>query len=100
MALHEGGMSEASIRGRIVGKLRDGFAAIEEMGFDGNSQFQQEWEEHKAQVEDFFKNHHPSEPGFQEARRALSGAWHAKCQDNFVERTLQDNEPISVKQQE
>jgi len=73
-------MSEDAIQGRVLDKLRTGFSAIEEMGFGDNAQFKEEWEEHKARVEQFFKDNHPSDPGFEEARKALSGVWHSQCQ--------------------
>jgi hypothetical protein len=43
-------MSESSIRERVVDKLRGGFANIEQMGMDGDEQFQAEWEQHKTNV--------------------------------------------------
>eukprot|EP00242_Pyramimonas_sp_CCMP2087_P016791 CAMPEP_0198211906 /NCGR_PEP_ID=MMETSP1445-20131203/25413_1 /TAXON_ID=36898 /ORGANISM="Pyramimonas sp., Strain CCMP2087" /LENGTH=111 /DNA_ID=CAMNT_0043886263 /DNA_START=86 /DNA_END=418 /DNA_ORIENTATION=+ len=68
-------MSEDAIQGRVMDKIRTGFSAIEQMGFDGNDQFKLEWEEHKSRVEQFFKDNHPSDPGFEEARKALTGVW-------------------------
>eukprot|EP00239_Pterosperma_sp_CCMP1384_P002951 CAMPEP_0197849460 /NCGR_PEP_ID=MMETSP1438-20131217/12193_1 /TAXON_ID=1461541 /ORGANISM="Pterosperma sp., Strain CCMP1384" /LENGTH=200 /DNA_ID=CAMNT_0043462161 /DNA_START=199 /DNA_END=801 /DNA_ORIENTATION=- len=66
-----GPMGEAAIRDRIAGKLQQGFSAIEQMGFNGDEEFMREWEEHTKRVMQFFRDHHPSEPGFQEARKAL-----------------------------
>eukprot|EP00238_Polyblepharides_amylifera_P015784 CAMPEP_0196579034 /NCGR_PEP_ID=MMETSP1081-20130531/16255_1 /TAXON_ID=36882 /ORGANISM="Pyramimonas amylifera, Strain CCMP720" /LENGTH=178 /DNA_ID=CAMNT_0041898467 /DNA_START=25 /DNA_END=561 /DNA_ORIENTATION=- len=80
--LTNGLMSDSAIRGRIVNKLRVGFSTIEEMGFGGDAVFQREWEEHKSKVERFFIEHHPSDADFSEARKALTGEWHAKCQND------------------
>ena len=60
------------VRTNLVSILQAGFEQIESAGFNNDEAMKEDWEQYKAEVEEFFKSAKPDDPQFREKLREMT----------------------------